>query len=781
MAQPSSNELLEERLRRMILTNGPDSPDQVQNVPVVRLPPRPRNAAEQTQSAAYPIQQGPHHHPAGLARGGSSSSSNFRNAGPMPHHSQHSQGNFAPSEVADPHRRLPARHVQHNLQPQQVNPRLQRQWRQPQGPGMDSTSFNRTPQPAQHTNRPRQLYDPSSQSLPPHVQQQIRAQYLQSIADREIPLIEMSNEERQEKEAFRVKLQSICHELCASDPDRLPAVELCCFGSFQSGFASAGSDMDLVIVPLNKAATATPFSLHEGDLPRQLEHRLLQLGYGGRLLTRTRVPIIKVCELPGESLLSQLREERTKWDKLSPKLKYPHLEADDEPEDIAIEAVDKPEVLDDAPGEDALTNKSIHEADVPPTTVDQTIDGTTLEHKEAQSKRSGQSKKWERERNAGPLDFPKHGVGIQCDINFFNPLGLHNTQMLRCYSLCDPRVRPMILFVKAWAKQRKINSSYSGTLSSYGYVLMVLHYLINVVRPPVLPNLQQPWRPHAGCTPQGADSTQVDDWAVDFWRREDEIITAASRNMLTTNHDSLGHLLAGFFRYYAAQPGSYSFHWMQQTLSLRTRGGILSKEEKGWVKARTEESDGKKVQYRYLFCIEDPFELEHNVARTVTHFGIVAIRDEFRRANRILMDVGARNILKDGELFDALQEPAAMDDNGPVHVDVARVAASGQQQTKLNTKDVDAFPTLGKAPATPLVTTTGEQVKPRGKGTGKQRIAGAKDASQNETSTPLVAAVRNDDQDGTQVVAPVDDIKPKKNYRRRQRAQRKVVLGTDAT
>ena len=45
----------------------------------------------------------------------------------------------------------------------------------------------------------------------------------------------------------------------------------------------------------------------------------------------------------------------------------------------------------------------------------------------------------------------------------------------------------------------KINSPYSGTLSSYGYVLLVIYFLVHVKNPPVLPNLQQvpPLRPIA--------------------------------------------------------------------------------------------------------------------------------------------------------------------------------------------------------------------------------------------------------------------------------------------
>jgi len=89
-------------------------------------------------------------------------------------------------------------------------------------------------------------------------------------------------------------------------------------------------------------------------------------------------------------------------------------------------------------------------------------------------------------------------LGIACDIGFENRLALENTRLLMCYAMIDPtRVRTLVLFLKVWSKRRKINSPYSGTLSSYGYVLLVIYFLVHVKNPPVLPNLQQmpPMRP----------------------------------------------------------------------------------------------------------------------------------------------------------------------------------------------------------------------------------------------------------------------------------------------
>ncbi|POR37985.1 Poly(A) RNA polymerase protein cid1 [Tolypocladium paradoxum] len=302
-----------------------------------------------------------------------------------------------------------------------------------------------------------------------------------------------------------------------------------------------------------------------------------------------------------------------------------------------------------------------------------------------------------RDRYRDPLEFPTTGAGVQCDINFSAHLALHNTALLRCYSHADPRVRPTVLFVKHWAKIRGINSGYRGTLSSYGYVLMVLHYLVNVAQPFVCPNLQQlAPRPPPDLSPAEVDSTvRCRGYNVQFWRNENEIVHLAAGNQLSHNSESIGHLLRGFFEYFAhggmlSSGQGKGFDWGRDVLSLRTQGGLLAKQEKGWTGAKTvfevqgmcatsnpqaEQAaaqpplaqpvaaghDGqpkpaqaptrgeevKEIRHRYLFAIEDPFELDHNVARTVTHNGIVSIRDEFRRAWRIIRTAEGANAHED--------------------------------------------------------------------------------------------------------------------------------------
>ncbi|KAG0127477.1 hypothetical protein HOY82DRAFT_672050 [Tuber indicum] len=105
---------------------------------------------------------------------------------------------------------------------------------------------------------------------------------------------------------------------------------------------------------------------------------------------------------------------------------------------------------------------------------------------------------------------------LSCDIGFNHDLGVHNTRNLQTYSRYDPRIKEMVLFIKWWAKRRHINSPYRGTLSSYGYALMIIHFLINVVDPPVSINLQNT------PIPEDVPPDQIFDKAGEEWAYSDK-------------------------------------------------------------------------------------------------------------------------------------------------------------------------------------------------------------------------------------------------------------------
>ncbi|KAL8725880.1 MAG: hypothetical protein Q9166_007077 [cf. Caloplaca sp. 2 TL-2023] len=708
-----------------------------------------------------------------------------------------------------------------------------------------------------------------------HATTQAQVNYLDSLAQVQVPKAAISSEEEQEKEFMRKTLEDVCQKAITEyEITKKPlfdgsTVSLRCFGSLRTGFATQSSDMDLALEsPLSAPDTGSS----ESEIPRVLEKALLDLGYGARLLTRTRVPIIRFCERPTSDLALRLREERFKWEKerdAPTKTKKPKESKDgknpkgiskgvdhgkknkganakqskekavaikieddnleDEPqiskttsneqatevdvfmdrdpvENVREEAAVAPseEVIAegvplentqtddgdaasrdrDTPNESTLgsinsastsspggsihskvelpndlkdfiteRDEIAHDTDAgsadpialqqlslsegknvsnhvgsrltvhpasqvsaleegaapatktipvepvqPKTQPETTLADEELVRRYRLAMKEGWFESKERtiifafikafeskhsqdlldecrsqllslpdvlSRYRPPpehhLDFPKDGVGVQCDINFSNRLAIHNSHMLRCYSASDPRVRPMVLFIKAWAKRRNINSPYHGTLSSYGYVLMVLHYLVNVTKPPICLNLQTVEMAQRDTSAE--NSQVIDGYNVRFWRDEKEIQKWARNSRITADHYStVGSLLRGFFQYFSVVAGGFS--WGTDVLSLRTPGGILTKQQKGWVAAKTvvldsvvEGQKGQEVRQRYLFAIEDPFETNHNIARTVVHNGIVAIRDEFRRANKLIYEAGNGKPAED--LF---EEAAAKDD-----------------------------------------------------------------------------------------------------------------------
>ena len=623
-----------------------------------------------------------------------------------------------------------------------------------QGPFAQNRGYSRPP--AQQ----RQLYNPQSDGWIPRNNYQLQGQtlranwqaqvnYLNTLAFEEIPKVEISHTEFAEKQALRSTLEQTCRKAVfdyeSSNKDAnfvADSVELKCFGSLSTTFATKSSDMDLVLVsPSSKPAPSSP----DSELPRCIEKALLDLGYGVRLLTKTRVPIIRFCEKPNPELANLLLEERLEWEKgrdlpsRAPKKKGKKPKKGKEDKLDPTLPQNRPDDLsdgDDSPGESAPVTSNAKEKapyspenakqpyhkvgyqrdNLPPQMEKEGTDPSLLAKSEAELIRlyrlamlEGWYEPAERgiinsfiqavERNgtaedvkakarsrlqdlpnvigryrappeAHPLEFPKTGVGIQCDINFSNFLALQNSHLLKCYSLCDPRVRRMVLFVKAWSKKRKINTPYHGTLSSYGYVLMVLHYLMNIAHPPVLPNLQKV--PQAFEDELSIKEVLLDGHDIRFFRNEAAIEEIRRTRKITVNEESLGSLLKGFFHYFAQQgynSPAGGFQWALDALSLRTIGGLLPKQAKGWTGAKTEtvEMAGpgptttKEIRQRYLFAIEDPFEIEHNIARTVVHNGIVAIRDEFRRAHRLIENVGfmpgkgRENLLEEAEDKENLQ------------------------------------------------------------------------------------------------------------------------------
>lgn len=426
------------------------------------------------------------------------------------------------------------------------------------------------------------------------------------LADRETGK-ELTVTELQEKEAFRKRLEKTVQELIedyAKDHVTVnpKSVRLKCYGSLASGFAVPGSDMDLLLMFPKDQGPVGPIEI---ESRRMIEKALLDLGHGARLLTKTRVPILRVCQRPSPELLTNLKLERQKWEEETRQEQKERL----------------------------LLASGLDPNRLPSEITDEQSDAATVTFAELDTEPFIVPLPASPGRVHANLEYTAD-VGIQCDINFSNYVAVYNTTLLRCYCKCDRRVRPMVLFVKGWSKARKINTPYHGTLSSYGYVMMVLHYLMNIAQPPVIPNLQHLAK-DADAWDNRTNIELFEGYDVRFIKDEAMLEARAQAGQMTPNGEGLGSLLRGFFRYYTDGRG---FHWVNDVISIRTQGGLLTKKSKDWTEAKRAGKDNS-IRLRYLFAIEDPFESDHNIGRTVGHSGIVAIRDEFRRAWNIMSKI----------------------------------------------------------------------------------------------------------------------------------------------
>lgn len=136
----------------------------------------------------------------------------------------------------------------------------------------------------------------------------------------------------------------------------------------------------------------------------------------------------------------------------------------------------------------------------------------------------------------------------------------------------------MVLFIKHWSKYRQLNQPYYGTLSSYAFVLMIVHFLQNL-KEPILPKFNE-----------------------DFKKGNN-------------NEYTIGWLIANFFRYYA-----YEFNIERDVISIKQ--SQLTKKEKEWT----------DDEQRYFLSIEDPFEEGFNVGKSLAEECVELLKYEFTRS-----------------------------------------------------------------------------------------------------------------------------------------------------
>ena len=208
------------------------------------------------------------------------------------------------------------------------------------------------------------------------------------------------------------------------------------------------------------------------------------------------------------------------------------------------------------------------------------------------------------------LKFTDVSSSIEIDLCVNNELGTRNSELLSSYSWCDERVGWLGRLVKDWAKSLELVGTTDGLLSSYTYMLLVVYFL-QVLDEPVVPNLQL--LATESCQVPGPNlRTSGNAWCETKFVSVSE---ASPPQQPSNNKQSLVQLLLGFFKFYSSE-----FDWEREAVSVRLgEAGIHVDKMTLFVPASTQ-----------MWCIEDPFDLRHNLAAKCSEAGKVRIVTSMR-------------------------------------------------------------------------------------------------------------------------------------------------------
>lgn len=226
---------------------------------------------------------------------------------------------------------------------------------------------------------------------------------------------------------------------------------------------------------------------------------------------------------------------------------------------------------------------------------------------------------------------------LAVDVSIENTIAIENTRLLRLYAECDARVKPLLFALKTWCKSRAVAHPEQGSLSSYSWVLLMLHYLQRT-HPPVIPNMQY----------QGRVQTFVH--AADAKVIKAHYEPAVCERWQSQNTAPLGELLHGFYKYF------HEYDWARKVVDIRGRvvedpegvphptSPYYLPETRGNATPGLLTRDIKVAQYgerdwhrdNKVIAIQDPFIDERNTAVGCWEGHAVWIQDEISRAYRLL-------------------------------------------------------------------------------------------------------------------------------------------------
>uniref|UniRef100_A0A7N8Y3V7 Terminal uridylyl transferase 4 n=1 Tax=Mastacembelus armatus TaxID=205130 RepID=A0A7N8Y3V7_9TELE len=181
--------------------------------------------------------------------------------------------------------------------------------------------------------------------------------------------------------------------------------------------------------------------------------------------------------------------------------------------------------------------------------------------------------------------------GLMCKVSAGNDVACLTTNHLAALAKLEPRLVPLVLAFRYWARLCHIDCQAEGGIPSYSFALMVIFFL-QQRKEPILPVYLGPW-------------TRL------TWDLGKSV--------------SLGQLWLELLRFYTLE-----FALEEHIISIRLKE-LLSREMKNWPRRR--------------LAIEDPFALKRNVARSLNSQMVFEyIQERFRTAYRYFAYSQSQNV-----------------------------------------------------------------------------------------------------------------------------------------
>ncbi|CAL6019237.1 DNA_polymerase sigma [Hexamita inflata] len=245
---------------------------------------------------------------------------------------------------------------------------------------------------------------------------------------------------------------------------------------------------------------------------------------------------------------------------------------------------------------------------------------------------------------------PQNIVLFSVDMCLNNLLPVQNTALIGEYCQCASIMPQMVLFLKEWLNKRDLSQKTDpSNINSYMVILLVIFYLQQTDDLPVLQ-----------ATPK-----------IKLVQNYNCAFVQSRYKSLQYSSDDLARHILGFFQFYG-----YIFNFDTSVVSIRT-GRSQNRLEKNWFGQRGDFAPQFKEHCHYVtgyssscsltekqaqemlpqfynviahpyqvipnmvnqncfFCVEDPFELNVNVARTVDFQQLKLLKIEFKRAFSVL-------------------------------------------------------------------------------------------------------------------------------------------------